>query len=107
MNKHYTQIGEVHLPYHDNDEHATTLYIFDVDDEKQEELEEILGDCCMERPDKRTAPDWYSVNETIREDLNIQDEYNVLPGAPFHRYSVSWNRHDRLALIYETLAYNV
>ena len=97
MNKHYTQIAEFVLPYHAGEEHVTTVYVFDVTDEKAEKLEEIL--------DMHGYSAW-TVERCIKEDLGAYDDYNVMPGAPFHRYSVRFD-YPHTVYLEDTLAYNV
>ena len=92
MNKHYKEIAEVILPVHDGEEHCTTLYIFDVSDEKADELYDI-GACL-------------SIEETIKEDLEAYDDGCVMAGAPFHRYSARFEL-PHTVFLYDTLAYNV
>ena len=93
MNKHYTEIAEVVLPAHENEESLTTLHIFDVDDEKALDLYDLYADA-------------EETERAILEDLNAQDDYGVMPGAPFHRFSAEFS-YPHTVYLYDTLAYNV
>ena len=90
----YTQLAEVNLPCHDGEEHATTLYIYDVTDE--------IGDRLFELQDRGL----YFVREQIMDDLGICDDYDVMPGALFHRYIAEF-QYPHTVLLYDTVAYNV
>ena len=96
MNKHYTEVGEIIIPAHENEESVTTLHVFDVDDEKAAELYEA----------KYGASIGFAAWEIVRDDLNICDDYGVPPGAPFHRYTVDFVL-PHTVLLYDTMAYNV
>lgn len=99
MNRHYTQITEFTLPWHEGQEHATTVYVFDVDEEKADELYD-LG--------YAHGRDWdhIGVERAIMEDLNVSDDYGVMPGAPFHRYSARFS-YPFTVYLEDELAYNV
>ena len=90
----YTQIAEVYLLLHDGEEQFRTLYVYDVTDE--------IGDWLYEEQDK--GP--YFVREAIMDALNICDDYNVMPGALFHRYIAQFE-YPHTVLLYDTVAYNV
>lgn len=100
MNKHYTQIAEVQIPCHDDEERATTIHIFDVDDEKAEEI-----DCSAYENDVNEY-DHAAVDKIVRDDLDIHDDYFVMPGALFHRYGIEF-RFPHTVFVYDTIAYNV
>ena len=99
MNKHYKQLAEVIIPSHDAEEHGVKLYVFDVDDEKADELSEAYF-----------APengfDNAKAADIIREDLGCYDSGIVPPGAMFYRYSISFD-YPHTVLVWETCAYNV
>lgn len=100
MNKHYKEIADVVIPAHDGEESLTTLHIFDVTDEKANELYDIGY------PTERSEWNALAVADAIREDLMAYDDGGVAPGAPFHRYSARFGFPHTVYLL-DTLAYNV
>ena len=100
MNKHYKEIAEVVIPAHDGEERLTTLHVFDISDEKADELCSI----CYEK-DARNG-DVIAMHDAIRFDLMALDDYGVMPGAPFHRYDVRFEM-PHTVLLWDTLSYNV
>ena len=100
MNKHYTEIAEIVIPYHEGEEHCTTLHVFDITDEKAEELYDIGYEKDV------NSYDASAVREAIMEDLGAVDDYGVMPGAPFHRFSVRFE-YPHTVYLEDTLSYNV
>lgn len=90
----YTQLAEINLGLHDGEEHFTTLYVYDVTDD--------IGDILYEEQDKGLN----FVQKRIMDDLNICDDYNVMPGALFHRYTAQFE-YPHTVLLFDTAAYNV
>lgn len=100
MNKHYTQIAEFIIPYHDGEERQTKVYVFDVDDEKAEEIYEIAYEKDINAYDHMAVRNW------ICNDLGAYDDYGVPAGAPFHRYSARF-AYPHTVYLTDELAYNV
>ena len=102
MNKHYTQIAEIIIPQHENEwESMTTLHVFDVSDEKAD----MIHEAAYEKSDGREY-DRAAVEDYIMEDLDAHDDYNVMPGAPFHRFSAEFD-YPHTVFLWDTIAYNV
>ena len=100
MNKNYTQIAEVIIPWHDDEESQTMLHIFDITDNEALRLETIGWS---------TDYQFYSyaaVKQEIMDTLGVSNDYGVLPGAPFHRYSAELVS-PHTVMLWDTLAYNV
>ena len=94
LNSNYKLIAEVQFPVHNPsmDSKLTTLYIFDVDDERAAELYDSL--------------DEYDLKCMVREDLDIWDDNNPDPGRPYHRFRVEMPETN-IVYLYDTMAYNV
>lgn len=90
----YKQLAEVPLAIHDGEEHFTTLFVYDVTD--------VIGEQLYDLKDRGL----HFVREQIMDDLNICDDYDVMPGAIFHRYIANFE-YPHTVLLYDTAAYNV
>lgn len=100
MNKHYTELAEIVIPAHESEyESMTTLHVFDVDDETAERLHDVAYEHGREY-------DHSAVEREIMEDLGARDDYSVMPGAPFHRFSAQFD-YPHTVFLWDTLAYNV
>ena len=96
-NTNYRLLASIPVPRHSGDnERATILHIYDVSEGKMEELENLNDTGCIKE-----------LYETIREDLDLVDDYNVLPGARYTKYTVVPYLWEHLISVYETIAYNV
>ena len=94
LNRHYKLLEEVQFPVHNPsmDSEFTTLYIFDISDEKAIYLCDAFDD--------------YVLECMVREDLNIWDDNNPVPGKPYHRFRVEMPEAN-IIYLYDTMAYNV
>lgn len=92
MNKHYRLLSKITLPYHDDDEHMTTITVYDIDDSKYDELCEI-------------EYEHGTVEHAVLDDLGLRDDYCVAPGALYHMYDAMMLR--RCVIVADTVAYNV
>ena len=84
----YTLLSETKLPYHEGDEHATTIRMYDVSDETLEYLR------ASDNPEL-----------DIMYALNLQDDHWVMPGALYHRYDATL--FGRAVIVADTVACNV
>ena len=97
LNSNYKLLSEVQFPIHDPnmDSELTTLYIFDITQEKSDDLFDI-----EDNYDSKT------MEMTVMDDLDVSNDYNPTPGAKYFRYRVE--RPDAyIVFLYETVAYNV
>lgn len=101
MNKHYTELAEIIIPARENDEHITTLHVFDVTDEKGD----AIHDTAYERSGGKEY-DHTAVKDYIMRDLGVYDDYNVMPGAPFHRFNAQFD-YPHTVFLWDTLEYNI
>ncbi len=94
QNSNYNLLTEVEFPVHNPnmDSEFTTLYIFDISDEKAAELEDAFDD--------------YVLKCMVREDLDIWDDNNPPPGKPYHRFRVEMPEPN-IVYLYDTVALNV
>lgn len=107
----YTLLSETKIPYHDGDEHATTIRMYDVDDETREFLYAVRS---YERMDGYYGPHNHApadvieacrVEYAILNDLGLSDDLCVRPGALYHRYDATF--YGGIVIVADTIAYNV
>lgn len=111
MNRHYRLLSETVVPYHDGDEHVTTIRMYDVDDETREFLSAVQsyqmndGTYDHNNPAPLEVLEACNVEQAIMLDLGLQDDISVPPGARYYRYEASYIMH--VVMVAETMAYNV
>lgn len=94
LNSNYKLISTVQFPVHNPsmDSTVTTLYIFDVADDKAAELYDSFDD--------------YILKSKVKDDLDIWEDNNPVPGRPFHRFRVEMP-DPNILFLYDMMAYNV
>ena len=100
MNKHFTQITEVILPVHDEDDSCTTLRVFDVDEYMCGVIHEVGYE------NDANYYDEFEVAKFIKGCLDVWDDYGVMPGAPYHRFEAEFN-YPHTVMLWDTLAYDI
>lgn len=107
----YTLLSETTLPYHEGDEHVSTIRVYDIDDATYDFLYCVK---CYERIDgfygpHNPAPDDVveacRVEYAILNDLGLTDDTYAAPGALYHRYDATM--FGRAVIVIDTVARNV
>lgn len=107
----YRLLSETTIPYHEGDEHVTTIRMYDVDNETREFLSCVLsyqrddGTYGPNNPAPDEVADAVCVEAVVIEALDLHSNGYVAPGAPYHTYSVTY--WEGVVMVSDTLAYNV
>ena len=109
--EHYSLLAEHLLPHHKDDPDVRTLYVYDIDDDTAQWLDDVWDvehdtEGIENHPDYNELRAVGTVENAVKLDLDLHDDGNVPAGEIFRRYTCDWDGAHTV-LVWETISRNV